>query len=819
MAKLRARIDGGFERFGAWVYRNRFKTLSVMLLVIAAFLSQLPKLGFDTSNESYFHEDDPTILDYDRFREQFGREEFMIVAITPPEVFDRAFLEKLAAFHDALEDEVPYLDDVTSLINVRSTRGEGDELIVEDLLEEMPRTPEEMAQFRERVLAHPLYRNFLVSESGHMTTVVIETLAYSPGDEEDDLLEGFDEEAAPEPALEGQKREPLTVEENRELVQATRAVAARFDGPDFPVHIAGGPPIQEFFERMMQQDMGTFLGLAVLSIAVFLFVLFRRITGVILPLIVVILALLSTVGLMGATGVLFTIPTTILPSFILAVGVGASVHLLSVFYRRYQDSGDKSAAIVYALGHSGLPIFMTSLTTAAGLFAFATAEMAPVAHLGIFAGTGVMIALVYTLVLMPALLAILPLRQRPLIGGAGATAIFDRILTGIADFATRRAVAVVAVSTVVLIVSVVGLFWLKFSMFFIMWLPTTVDIRQATDLIDREMKGTINLEVVLDTRRENGLYEPEMMNGLVQLAAFAEDYRDEAGQPLVAKTNSVADVLKETHRALNENRDEFYTVPQDRRLIAQELLLFENSGSDDLEQVVDSQFSKARLTLIIPNREMVDNITFVDSIERAAERIFGDSVNVVVTGTVNLFTQMVFVMMRSMATSYLFAGIVITLLMMILVGSLRLGLITMIVNFMPILITLGLVMGYSGIRLDAFTLTIGSIALGLAVDDTIHFFHNFRRYYGERPDVQYAVRQTLVTSGRAMLFTTLVLMTGFWLFMFATMNNVFDFGLLTGLTIFFALLADFFLAPAILELLGRTRYGRSLFQRWSGAEA
>ena len=307
---------------------------------------------------------------------------------------------------------------------------------------------------------------------------------------------------------------------------------------------------------------------------------------------------------------------------------------------------------------------------------------------------------------MPALLAILPLRQRPLIGGAGATAFFDRLLIGIADFATRRAVAVVAVSTVVLIVSVVGLFWLKFSMYFIMWLPTSVDIRQATDLIDREMKGTINLEVVLDTGRENGLYEPEVMNGLVQLAAFAEDYRDEAGQPLVAKTNSVADVLKETHRALNENRAEFYRVPQDRRLIAQELLLFENSGSDDLEQVVDSQFSTARLTMIIPNREMVDNITFVDSIEREAERIFGDSANVVVTGTVNLFTQMVFVMMRSMANSYLFAGIVITVLMMILVGSLRLGLITMIVNFTPILITLGLVMGYTGIRLDAFTLTV-----------------------------------------------------------------------------------------------------------------
>ena len=141
MANLRVRIDDGFETFGRWLYRNRFKTLLMMLVVVAAFGSQLPRLTFDTSNESYFHEEDPTLREYDAFREQFGREEMLIIALRPPEVFDRAFLQWLADFHAALEDEVPYVKEITSLVNVRNTRGEGDELIVEDLLETLPRTP------------------------------------------------------------------------------------------------------------------------------------------------------------------------------------------------------------------------------------------------------------------------------------------------------------------------------------------------------------------------------------------------------------------------------------------------------------------------------------------------------------------------------------------------------------------------------------------------------------------------------------------------------------------------------------------------------
>ncbi|MCH8844357.1 MAG: MMPL family transporter [SAR324 cluster bacterium] len=815
MATLRSNIDQAFSAFGFAIYRNRIKTLLLMLVVIGAFVSQIPKITFDTTNESYFHDDDPTIDDYNAFREQFGREETIIIAVTPENVFERGFLERLSIFHGTLEDELPYLDEVTSLVNIRDTRGEGDELIVEDLLETIPKTAADMALFRERVLNSALYRNFVISADGGMTTVVIQTLAFSPGEDHEGLLEGFDEEEeGPAGAL--AERIPLTVEENRAFVEAVERVVARYDAPDFPLHMTGGPAFNDFFERTMQEDMGRFLSLAVLSIAIFLFPLFRSIYGVVLPLLVVITSLLSTIGLMAATGVPFTIPTTILPSFLLATGVGASVHLLAIFKRFHQRSGDREAAISQALGHSGLPIVMTGLTTAAGLFAFSTSGMAPVAHLGIFAGSGILISLVYTIVLLPALLAIWPVRHRPHLVNKPLDSTFDRLLAGIADFSTSHAKGIVITSGVVLVVAFAGLFGLKFSMNFRAWIPDSLPIKQSSMLIDRVMKGTAPLELVIDTGEENGLYDPAVMRKIETLTQFAKDYTNEAGVHFVGKAISLVDVLKETNKALNENRQAFYKIPQNRNLIAQELLLFENSGSDDLERIVDSQFSKARLSLILPNEDAAVYVNFVAAMRSESDRLFHDDANVTVTGTLNLFTQMIDTMMFSMARSYLIAGVVITVMMMLLIGSFRLGLLSMVVNFAPIMITLGIVMGFAGIRLDVFNLLIGSIALGIAVDDTIHFFHNFRKYYAEFGNAADATRQTLLTTGRAMIFTTLVLVTGFFLFTLATLNNIIYFGLLTGLTLIFALASDFFLAPALLTLVTKTKYGSSLATRWSG---
>jgi len=800
---FRKRVEFGLERFGHLVYRNKLKAIFLSLLFFVALASNLPNLKIDTSSEGFLHEDDPTLAVYNEFRDQFGRDEVIVLALNPDDVFDLAFLEKLKRLHEELEEKVPHLDEVTSLINARNTRGEGDELIVEDLLENWPETDEAMAAIRKRAMENPTYKNLLLSEDGGFTTLVVRTDAYSGGGAEEDVLEGFDD-SEPPPGTASEKREYLTDAENSEVVAAVREIVKRYDSPDFPIQYAGSPVVVDTIKRAMMRDMRMFMLMSIVIISVVLFILFRRVSGVVMPMTVVILSLFSTFGLMALVGTPIKLPTQILPSFLLAVGVGDSVHILAIFYNRFNKTGDKEASIAWALGHSGLAIVMTSLTTAAGIGSFVTAEIAPIADIGKFASAGVMMALVYTVVLLPAMVAVIPLKPKREMGHGEDGSLIDRLLGRTADFATGNPKSIVFVSTIIIAGTLALALQLQFTHDPLTWLPENNPSRVATKIIDTKMKGTIALEIVIDTGKENGLYRPELLNSFDKLAAHAESIKTD--ELFVGKAWSVADILKEINRALNENRPEFYAIPQDKNLIAQEFLLFENSGSDDLEDFVDSQFSKTRFSMKLPWINIIGYTDFLIDIEKTFKEELSGQAEVTVTGLISIFSHTLYAAIHSMGKSYLVAGVVITFMMMFLIGSVRTGLIAMVPNLMPIVIVLGF-MKATGMPLDMFTMMIGSIAIGLAVDDTIHFFHNFRRYYHETGDVRDAVRHTLLTTGRAMLVTTVVLATGFFVFMFASMSNIFNFGILTGMAIILALLADFLLAPAMMTLISHPAPG------------
>jgi hypothetical protein len=259
------------------------------------------------------------------------------------------------------------------------------------------------------------------------------------------------------------------------------------------------------------------------------------------------------------------------------------------------------------------------------------------------------------------------------------------------------------------------------------------------------------------------------------------------------------DILKEINQALNENNPAQYKVPQNPELIPQEFLLFENSGSDDLEDVVDTSFSVARFSILSPWMDAVAQNPALEKLKNRFDKAFSGKAKVTITGMIPLLVRVMNASVISAAESYILAFMVITILMILLIGSIRLGILSMFPNLLPIFITMG-IMGWLSIPLDMYTMLIGSIAIGLAVDDTVHFMHNFRRYYFETDNVAESIRLTLFTTGRAMLVTSIVLCSGFFLYMFASMNNLFHFGLLTGSTILLALAADFFLAPALMVL-------------------
>lgn len=790
-----------FESLSRTMIRFRYPVILSILLLTAALALQIRDLEIDTSNEGLLRPQDPILLAYNEFRDQFGRDDILLLAIESDNIFSAGFLEKLKRLHETLEAEVPHVNEITSLINARDTRGEGDTLLVDDLFAVFPQDEGELAFLRKRALANPIYKNLLISEEGDFTTVLIQSDTYTSAGVETDALEGFDEVMGQsDSSSPSDSPEYLSDEENGAMVHAAEKVVREFDAPDFRIVMAGSPVVTHTVKQLMMRDVKRFLRLAVLTIGVCLFIMFRRVSGVVLPLLVVAMTLVGTLGLMALTGTSFKTPTVILPSFLLAVGVGASVHVLSLVYENLRRELPLKEAIVHAYGHSGLAILMTSLTTAAGLASFAAAKVAPIADLGMFSSVGVLLSLFYTLALLPALLSLLALKA----SGARLSRVtrLDRFLDWVAGRTTTRPKLIIGITAIGVAVAMTGLPRLEFSHNLLNWLPENLPVRQATELIDHNLRGSVALELVLDTGRENGLYDRELLLALDRLGTDLEQFRQ--GELFVGKVVSVTSILKEIHQALNENKPEFYAIPDNAALIPQEFLLFENSGSDDLQDVVDSRFSKARLTIKVPWDDALAYVPFMREIEkRFRDAVSGLEkempVQVTTTGIMALFARILHATIYSAAQSYCLAFVVITLMMVLLIGNLRLGLIAMLPNLGPIFVVMG-IMGWFSIPLDMFTMLVASVAIGLAVDDTVHFFYNFKRYYTDSADVGEAVRLTLHTAGRAMLTTSIVLSIGFFIFMFASMHNVFYFGMLVGVAILLALAGDFFLAPALMAL-------------------
>jgi predicted RND superfamily exporter protein len=801
---LRDRVEQAFEAWGRIVVARPVPILLASLSLVLLSVAGLPRVFVDVTFEAFLNDDDRVRVAYESFREQFGRDERIIVAIERNEsagvegVFDLDFLERLRALHEAIEERVPYLVEVTSLVNARDTRGEGDTLVVEDFLDPWPSDLEQLAERRARALSNPLFRNNVLSADGRVATVVLELQLFSSIGPEAEALGGFDEIP-----LAGKERGPpplLTGSETQELVEQLRDVISEFETADFVIHAAGAPVLLQTLSASMARDMPRFIALAILSIGLLLSLLFRRVIAVVAPLAIVALTVASTLGLMGWSRTPIHVPTQILPTFLLAVGVGDSVHLLSIFFERIRMGDNRANALSHALGHSGLALVLTSLTTAAGLASFVTAAIAPVAVLGVLAPAGVMIALFLTLTLLPAILAIAPLGSP---GGHMATDgenAIDRLLAGFGRFATHRPWWVVGVSITLALVAGVGASRLALSHDPIGWLDPENSLVADTLFIDEKLGGSMSFEVLLETEDMGGIRRPQV---LAKLDALGESFERQMRDGLSAgQTISLADVVKEINRALNADEPEAYVIPGDPMLIAQELLLFENTGTDDLEDMTDSQYTMARMSVRMPWRDAVRYTTFFDLAQADTGAALSDVGQASLTGVLALLVRAISAVVTSIAESYLLAFAVITPLMVVLLGNWRMGLLAMIPNALPILLTLG-VMGVFGFPLDTFSLMVGGIALGLAVDDTIHFMHHYRRYRSRGMDFDSAITATLHTAGRAMLITTIVLSVGFLGFVLSSMNNLSNLGGLVAFAITSALFADVLLAPALLALVER----------------
>lgn len=797
--------------WGGLVARYPYRVMVAALVASVTLASQVTGLRFDTSFESFLSPEHPTRVTLEHFRDDFGRSEPIVVAVRIPDgELTPAFLEGFAALHRDLEARVPNLKRIRSLVNVRSTEARGDDLHVGELLEEWPADAAEFAAFEARLRATPLYRNYLIGELDdegagplHWTSLLLEAERF-------ESTPAFGEEAeAASLALasgdSGGELRKLTSDDDAAMVAVVRGVIAEHRAAGFAeidIELAGSLVVGEVVSRAIKSDFAKLLGLAILVIGALLYVALRAWAAVASVLFVVLLALVACLGTMAALGAPFGFGTQILPTFLLAAGVGYAVHIVALFRHELEEQGERGAAVRTTLEHSGPPVILTALTTIGGLLSFTATDLEPIVQIGTFAPVGVALTLGLSLSLLPALLAVIPARFTARRSGATSPSLAVRVLVGAGDWAMAQREFVLLGLAAVLCASVFGMTRLETSHDTLRWLPSHEPVRTATELVDEELGGASVLELLIEAEEGFDLRTPELLARIDGLAANLTAL--DGGEVEIGKVAGIHDVVKELNQALHGDRSEHYAIPGDADLVSQELLLFEMSGMDDVEQLVDRSFTQTRLSVRVNRTDAFVTVPFSERVLEVARSELEGYARVELTGLYDLKGAVLVNVIGALQTSYTIAIVVVGLLMIVLTGDLRIGLVSLVPNMTPLVVALG-VMGLCGIPIGVYTLLVGSIALGLAVDDTIHIAHSFVRYERETGDPVEAVRRALSTAGVAILFTSAALVCGFSIFGFATLSSLLHFGIVAAVAIAAALLADVFVSPVLFSAVTRGR--------------
>lgn len=826
------RLAQALTRLTVGVTRRPRLALWLCLAGVALLSAGMPRLYIDVTNESLFRPGDPALLNYQQFQAQFGRDDLVLAAIESEELFSPEFLRKLAAYHRDLEQAVPYLDEVTSLVSVTSVTDRGGDILIDDLGKVWPKRAEDFPAFRESVLQNPLYRNLIVSEDGTTTVLLVRPSAFATEKQasfRDSVIDWHDRfraflegreikepsSAAEDEAFTGDvsaasatpiETKALTTRQLEEFVGAVRKVTQQHQAADFSIKLAGGALIAVTHAESIHADFAKLIPIVFAFVFVVLYVVLMRAAAVFLPLTVLMLTIFATLGLMGWFKWPITPVIVALPPLILASCVGQSVHMLASYFELQGRGGDRAATIVATIRDNGVPIVYTSLTTVAGFLSFIGADIKPIGDFGLLVAFGVMLALVLTLVMNPAILCLAgPPQAQKAAAYARRWQLHVNWIWKLAEASLRHPYKVIAALAVIIVLTIPGLLQLRFSHDQLRWFQEEEPVRVNTLALDQVFHGSIPLEIVIDTGKPNGLYSTDFMQRLDRLQAYAEGMKAQSVE--MGRATSVLDTLKRIHYVLNQEQPA-QPIPADEKLIAQELLLFESSGAEDVGKLIDSQFSKVRVTARMSWADAVDFLPARNQLAGRAGELFDGVATVTVTGTIDLLSRALVGIIQSLSSSYLFAVLTIGLMMIAVLRSVTFGLLSLLPNLFPIFLSLG-IMGYAGMPLDMFTVMFGGIALGLAVDDTIHFMHGYRhRRHDQGLSILQSLRETAAIAGPASLFNSVAMALGFLVFLFSTMDALASFGLVLGVTILSAWVAEIFLSPALIHVYERLRQGR-----------
>lgn len=785
----------------------RYKYLILILLLISIVISYfgLQRISVDSSNEILLPENDPVIIKNDKFKEIFGNNEFIFILIENQNLFSSEVLNYIRELTVDLEKNLPFVDEVTSLTNLDYIESENNTLKVDELIgDKIPTAQEKLRKIRSKVLSKDNYVGNIITKDAGATGIVV-TFKEIPKS----IYAGVSKDFSPlaqvdYPAEKVLLAEDLNsnsepklnkIEDPRKLIAPVlRVILNRHQQAEVKTTATGVALLDFEADRLVYQEGSRFGLLALIASVILMYLLFRNIRAVVGPFLVILVAMIVLFGILGWLNLKLSILAVIIPTLVLVISVSYSIHVINHFQYQFKKTGERIQAVNYAYQESARPIFITALTTALGFVSFVFVPMEPVKVVGIACAVGAFLTYLLVMTIIP---IILSLGKNNIKYSQGSLQILpvskvERIMekwAGFVDISKKKTVFLT-----IILICLLGFFSLQLPVNSDMLqmlgddLPFVKDANYITDRL-----GTLySYDVFLEFSEENMVKKSQVLKEMTELERMISDLDS------TIRVSSITDLIQELNQVMHDNQKAYDKIPDSDNLIAQYLLLYEMSGGEDLEEMVDFSYQKTHISVQINQFRGSIQKDF-EKIASYVEKHFPSGTEVTVVGDIPILFKALQRLMNGQIISIGIALGIITLVMIAVLKSIKLGLLSMIPNLVPVLTITGL-MGLLNYPLDLMTILVAPMIIGIAVDDTVHYFIHFQEEYHLSKSYQQSNRETFVKIGKALVSTSIVLILGFAIFGFSRMASMGHMAVLAAAGILSALIADMLITPALILL-------------------
>ncbi|HWA37387.1 MAG TPA: MMPL family transporter [Burkholderiales bacterium] len=773
--------------FAEWIIARRVWVLLAVVGVTVFLLTRIGSLQLDTNPDSWAPQKHPYVETTRLLKEVFGGTNVVLIGITPRQgdIYQPAVLAKIKRIQERIE-QIPHAvrHNVLSLAahKVKHIKGGADGMEVRPMLDPVPQSPAEIERLRAAVASMPIYVNALVSPDGRSAAIIADF-------KQDETIPNF----------------VAMLESMRKVVEEER------DG-SVDIRYGGTPVIGEAADLQFMK-MPIFFGSALLVIMLIQLWSFRSLQGMVLPMVTGILSVIWGLGSMAVLGVHMDPLNTTTPILVLAVAAGHAIQILKRYYEEYgrllsigmTPAQANRAAVVESMVRVGPVMITAGLIAAITLFSLAGTGIPMVQHFGVFAGCGVLATLVLELTVIPALRSMLRPPKARETANERKAGLVDRLLVRIADnLVGGRAPRLVAGGLVALAIVGAGTVFLRVDNNFRLYHKPDSVLRVDDRILNATFGGTNTIQFLVQAPARDSLKDPKVLQGISDLQAFLDR------QPNVGKTQSIADLIKRMNQAMHGDDPAYYAIPESRELIAQYLFLYSLSGDpQDFDSLVDNDYRRAVVWTFFKD----DSTTYADTVAKKAQAVaaksFPPGVTVSMGGTlpdaVALNEVIVGDKFRNMAQM----ALVVFVLGAIAFGSLAGGLFVVTPLVAVALANFG-VMGWLGTPLDISAMISAALAIGIGADYEIYLLYRFREELARTGDVLAATRDSLLTSGKAVLFVAISIIGGYSVLQFsdfAFFNQISNMVMATmAVSAFFAL---FFLRALMMIFKPAFIFGRN----------